>query len=144
MLGAVRDFERRVTKCTVAVCSRLWTRFRFVLPGRTFSMATPNGAPLASTSKLFDHLQPALPFLPTADPSLIALDAFKLAAAKHVSETLGVDLATAFAGIEDPKKGQDLQLAVARFRLPGKNAAPEAAKKLAETVRSPSVALHCD
>lgn len=136
VLCALESIKNCHDDSTIAILAlRCFVSIRTLTLTARRTMSTLNGAPLASTSKLFDGLSPSLPSVQGADSSLIALDAFRIAAAVHVRDTLGVELEQAFAGIEDGKKGQDLQLAVARFRLPGKNAAQEAAKKLAETVR---------
>jgi arginyl-tRNA synthetase len=63
---------------------------------------------------------PTLPEPQGADFENAILDAYKTAAAKVVSEAVGVDLQKAYEGIDTGKKQADLYIAMARFRLGGK------------------------
>ncbi|MBW0541595.1 hypothetical protein O181_081310 [Austropuccinia psidii MF-1] len=95
---------------------------------RLFSVTlTMSIRPPISTAdiSLFDSLPP-LPIPLGAEPSLIALDAFRTAVAVQVAEILGLpssqpaELAQIWQGIESGKKeGGDLTVAVPRFRIKG-------------------------
>ena len=76
------------------------------------SPASFNGAPFLSEL-------PQLPSVPGVDTKRAPLDNFRLAIAKHVSESLGVDVNAAFAAVGTGKIG-DYTVAVPRFKLPGK------------------------
>lgn len=61
-----------------------------------------------------------LPSTPGTDPSKCVFDAFRIAIAKRLSDTLPLSLAQAYSGVDYGKKGEDFTVAVPRFRLPGK------------------------
>ena len=63
---------------------------------------------------------PPLPEVPGADASVAVFDAYRVAAAKVVSEAVGVDLVKAYEGVDIGKKQADLYVAMPRFRLGGK------------------------
>jgi len=75
---------------------------------------------------------PQLPAVPETDPSKAVLDAFRIAIAKRLSETLPLTLEQAYSGVDYGKKGEDFTVAVPRFRLPGK--VDEIAAKVIENV----------
>ena len=70
--------------------------------------------------------------LPDTDPSSCVLDAYRIAIAKRLSETLPLTLQKAYDGVDYGKKGEDFTVALPRFRLPGK--VDEVAAKVIENV----------
>ncbi|EDR09682.1 uncharacterized protein LACBIDRAFT_184404 [Laccaria bicolor S238N-H82] len=62
----------------------------------------------------------SIPQLPDTDPSSCVLDAYRIAIAKRLSETLPLTLQKAYDGVDYGKKGEDFTVALPRFRLPGK------------------------
>lgn len=75
-----------------------------------------------------------LPTLPNTDPSTIALDEFRVAVAKHISDALpALTIEQAFSGVDFGKKGEDFTVALPRYRLPGK--VDEIAKQVIDNVR---------
>jgi len=73
----------------------------------------------ASNHPLFSAFSPHLPVLASAEPTKIALDAFKLAGAMQIAKTFNVDLGFAFDAVETGKKGADLNLPVPKLRIKG-------------------------
>ena len=74
----------------------------------------------------------SIPQLPDTDPSSCVLDAYRIAIAKRLSETLPLTLQKAYDGVDYGKKGEDFTVALPRFRLPGK--VDEVAAKVIENV----------
>ena len=74
----------------------------------------------------------SIPQLPDTDPSSCVLDAYRIAIAKRLSETLPLTLQKAYDGVDYGKKGEDFTVALPRFRLPGK--VNEVAAKVIENV----------
>ncbi|KDR80441.1 hypothetical protein GALMADRAFT_242884 [Galerina marginata CBS 339.88] len=75
---------------------------------------------MSSTTTAEPTAMPPLPVVKDTDPSKAALDSFRIAIAKRLSETLPLTLDQAFAGVDFGKKGEDFTVALPRFRLPGK------------------------
>ena len=63
-----------------------------------------------------------LPQVPGTDFKLCVLDAFRTAAAVHLSKSLSIPVETAFSGVDLGKQKNDFTVAVPRFRLKGKPA----------------------
>ncbi|KAH6911628.1 arginyl-tRNA synthetase [Coprinopsis sp. MPI-PUGE-AT-0042] len=90
---------------------------------------------MSSQSELLKSYQPSfslpsLPVVPETNPHACVLDSFRIAIAQVLSETLGLDVDKAYAGVDYGKKGEDFTVALPRFRLPGK--VDELAKKVTE------------
>lgn len=62
----------------------------------------------------------SLPKIPGTDSSRCILDAFRTAAALHISKTLDIPVETAFTGVDLGKAKNDFTVAIPRFRLKGK------------------------
>ena len=76
---------------------------------------------MASTSTATDVFQlPTLPHVAAADPDVAILDAYRVAAAKVVSEAVDIDLQKAYEGVDIGNRKADLYVAMPRFRLGGK------------------------
>lgn len=74
-----------------------------------------------------------LPAVPETDPSRCALDSFRIAIAKRLSDALPpLTVEQAYNGVDYGKKGVDFTVALPRFRLPGK--VDELAKKVTSQV----------
>lgn len=86
----------------------------------------------ASNHPLFSGLSPQLPTLANAEPTKIALDAFKLAGAMHVAKHFDLDLAFAFNSVEIGSKDRDLNIPVPKLRIKGD--AKKMAQELAASV----------
>lgn len=64
---------------------------------------------------------PPLPSILDTEPARCVLDAFRIAIAKLVSESLpSLTVEQVYAGVDYGKKGVDFTIALPRFRLPGK------------------------
>ena len=61
-----------------------------------------------------------LPHVLGTDPSRCALDSFRIAIAKKVSDVLPLTVEQVYSGVDYGKKGVDFTVAIPRFRLPGK------------------------
>lgn len=73
----------------------------------------------AANHPLFSGLSPQLPTVQAAEPTKIALDAFKLAGAMQIAKTFNVDLAVAFDAVETGKKDADLSVPIPKLRIKG-------------------------
>ncbi|TFK66356.1 arginyl-tRNA synthetase [Pluteus cervinus] len=69
-----------------------------------------------------------LPVIPGTEPDKCAFDAFRIAIAKRISDSLGLPIEQVYTGVDYGKKGVDFTVALPRFRLPGK--VDELAKKV--------------
>jgi hypothetical protein len=93
---------------------------------------------MTSQSDLLQSYQPSfslpsLPVVPETNPRACVFDSFRIAIAQLLSETLGLDVDKAYAGVDYGKKGEDFTVALPRFRLPGK--VEDNAKIVTENVR---------
>lgn len=93
-------------------------------PSRQFTLRHTPAVRKMTTLPFIPPPAPLPPFSsPLYSPQTSVLDYFKLAAASHISTSLGVDLDKAYESIESGKTGKgandgDFVVAVARFRLP--------------------------
>lgn len=82
---------------------------------------------MASTSTSFELKQgdpyylPPVPSVKGADTETAIIEAYRIAAAKIVSEAVDIPLETAYPGIDVGNKKADLYVAMPRFRLGGKS-----------------------
>jgi hypothetical protein len=88
------------------------------------------------TTRLYSSYQPALGTVPNADPSVNAMDSFKLVAAQQLADALDIPLQQAFDGLETGKKGSDMSVPIPKFRLKAKP--QDLASRILQTARPSS------
>lgn len=84
---------------------------------------------------------PPLPHVIGTDPSHCALDSFRVAIAKKISDALPLTVEQVYEGVDYGKKGVDFTVALPRFRLREK--VDELAKTVLDKVSHSSVATSC-